>query len=307
MTAVTLQQVVKRYGRRIALDGLSMSLPRGSICALIGPNGSGKTTTMGVIAGLLKVESGSIDVLGNGAFDPRKHAGKVTLMPQDAPPSLHLPIIDCLRYCAELQGLERYSAKREALACLELVQLNDRSQARFGQLSHGMRRRFSVAQALIGNPDLILLDEPTSGLDPDLVVLIRNLIVKKRGEATLLVSSHILSELESTCDYAVFMQQGKVIRQSYVSELSSSNSLVRYMLTRVPNLQELELGLQGCSIQWQEPVLSVRAPKSQSIEATNARCLRLLLDQSVGILGVDAGNSLEATYLNLKQEPQAGN
>lgn len=304
MTAVALQNVVKRYGRRLALDGLSMSLPKGSICALIGPNGSGKTTTMGVIAGLLKVESGDIDVLGNGAFNASKHAGKVTLMPQDAPPSMHLPIIDCLRYCAELQGLDRHRAKREAVACLELVQLKDRAQARFGQLSHGMRRRFSVAQTLIGNPELILLDEPTSGLDPDLVVLIRNLIVKKRGEATLLVSSHILSELESTCDYAVFMQQGKVIRQSYLSDLNAANSVVRYTLTRAPDLSELQLGLQGCSLQWQEPVLTVRAPQSQSVEVTNARCLRLLLDQSVGILGVDSGNSLETTYLSLKQQPQ---
>ena len=303
MNAVVLQQVVKRYGRRVALDGVSLELPKGSICALIGPNGCGKTTTMGVIAGLLKIESGNIDVLGSGPFNARVNAGRVTVMPQDASPSLNLPIIDSLRYYAELQGLDRHRAKREALACLDMVQLKNRAQSHFLQLSHGMRRRFSIAQALIGNPELILLDEPASGLDPELVVLVRQLILQKRGQSTLLVSSHILSELENTCDYAVFMEQGKVVRQGNMGELTSANNLVRYTLTRMPDLSLVQLGMQGCTLQWQEPVLTVRAPKSQLVDVTNALCLRLLLDQSVGILSVDAGHSLETTYLSLKHQP----
>jgi ABC-type multidrug transport system ATPase subunit len=240
-------------------------------------------------------------VLGGGPFDAKTSTGRVTMMPQDATPSLHLPIVDCLRYYAELQGLERYRAKREALACLEMVELKDRAQARFGQLSHGMRRRFSVAQSLIGQPELILLDEPTSGLDPELVVLIRNLILQKRGNTTLLVSSHVLSELEHTCDYAVFMDRGKVVRQNYLKELTSQGSLVRYTLTQTPNVAALQLGMQGCSVQWQEPVLTVQAPKSQTIDVTNSICLRLLLEQSIGILSVDSGRSLETAYLNLKR------
>ena len=152
MNAVELEGVVKRYGRQLALNGVSLTIPKGSICALIGPNGCGKTTTMGVLAGLLQIESGRVDVLGKGPFDARKHAGRVSLMPQDAVPSGHVPIIDSLRYYAELQGMDRASAKREAQASLEKVQLSDRARSRFGQLSHGMRRRFSIAQALLGKP-----------------------------------------------------------------------------------------------------------------------------------------------------------
>jgi len=301
MTAVVLDQVVKRYGQQRALNGLTMMVPKGAICALIGPNGCGKTTTMGVIAGLLKVESGSVDVLGGGPFDAKAHAGRVSLMPQDANPSLHVPIVECLRFYAELQGMEREQAKRSAIDCLAKVQLSERVSAHFGQLSHGMRRRFSIAQALLGNPELILLDEPTSGLDPELVVQIRELIVRQRGEATLLVSSHILSELETMCDYAIFMEQGRVIRQGTMGELISVGSIVRYTLARVPDMGAIELGMQGCTLEWQAPILTVRAPKSQTVEDTNAKCLRLLLDQSVGILEVGTGQSLEAAYMNLKQ------
>lgn len=301
MSAVQMQGVVKRYGRQIALDGLSMDIPKGTICAMIGPNGCGKTTTMGVIVGLLKIESGSIDLLGRGPFNAKSHSGRVSLMPQDAVPSLHVPIVDSLRYYAELQGIDRHRAKREAEECLAKVELGDRASARFGELSHGMRRRFSIAQALLGRPELILLDEPTSGLDPELVVQIRKLIVAQRGETTLLVSSHILSELESMCDFAVFMERGKVIRQGAMVELTSANSVVRYTLTHQPSLTAIEVGMQGCSLLWQDPVLTVRAPKSQPVEETNAVCLRLLLEQSVGILQVDAGNTLETAYMNLKQ------
>ncbi len=301
MNAVVLDNVVKRYGRQVALNGLSLEIPRGSICALIGPNGCGKTTTMGVLAGLLHVESGSVDLLGAGPFDAKKHAGRVSLMPQDAVPSMHVPIIDSLRYYAELQGLDSVSARREAESSLEKVQLKDRATSRFNQLSHGMRRRFSVAQALLGKPELILLDEPTSGLDPELVVQIRELIASQRREATMLISSHILSELETMCDHAIFVERGKVVRQGSMSELTSANSIVRYTLADAPRLDLIEQALMGSTLEWREPVLTVRAPQSQPVQQTNALCLKALLDQNVGILEVDAGHSLEAAYMELKR------
>ena len=304
MNAISLSQVVKRYGKQLALNGLSLTVPKGAICALIGPNGCGKTTTMGVVAGLLRTEAGTADILGLGPFNAKRHASRVSLMPQDAIPSLHVSIVECLRYYAELQGMAPDVAQKEANHWLEKVQLSDRKTARFDQLSHGMRRRFSVAQAFLGHPDLILLDEPTSGLDPELVVQIRELILRQRGEATLLVSSHILSELETMCDYAIFMEQGRVIRQGSMAELTSVGSVVRYTLSRLPDMRAIELSMQGCTLQWQAPTLTIRAPRSQSVEETNARCLHLLLEQSVGILEVSTGQSLEAAYMNLKANHQ---
>jgi ABC-type multidrug transport system ATPase subunit len=304
MNAISLSQVVKRYGNHLALNGLSLTVPKGAICALIGPNGCGKTTTMGVVAGLLRTEAGTADILGLGPFSAKRHASRVSLMPQDAIPSLHVSIVECLRYYAELQGMAPDIAQKEASHWLYKVQLSDRKNARFDQLSHGMRRRFSVAQAFLGHPDLILLDEPTSGLDPELVVQIRELILQQRGEATLLVSSHILSELETMCDYAIFMEQGRVIRQGSMAELTSVGSIVRYTLSRSPDMRAIELRMQGCTLQWQAPTLTIRAPRSQSVEETNARCLPALLEQSVGILEISTGQSLEAAYMNLKANHQ---
>ena len=305
MSAVVLDRVVKRYGSVVALNGLSLEIPKGSIAALIGPNGCGKTTTMGVMAGLLRIESGSVDLLGKGPFSASEHAGRVSLMPQDSVPSTHVPIIDSLRYYAELQGLAPDKARQEAEHALKNVQLSDRARSRFGQLSHGMRRRFSIAQAMLGDPELVLLDEPTSGLDPELVVQIRQLIVEQRGQATLLVSSHILSELESMCDYAVFVERGVVVRQGSMEELTAKSSVVRYTLSREPDLNALGASLLGSTLDWSAPCLTVRAPKSQTVEETNRACLRALLDMDIGIVKVDPGHSLEAAYMQLKRGADA--
>lgn len=302
MSAVTLSKVVKRYGGHLALNGFSMSVPQGSICALIGPNGCGKTTTMGVIAGLLRYESGSVDLLGLGPFNAKLHAGRIGLMPQDASPSLQLPLEETLRYFAELQGNSATAARRMAAECLAKVKLQERARAYYQQLSHGMRRRFVIAQALLGTPELILLDEPTAGLDPELVVQIRELIVSLRGEVTLIVSSHILTELETMCDHAIFVDKGQVLREGRMAEFTSASAVVRFTLSRIPDLGKLEIELQGCIVQWQAPCLTVRPPKSQSVEETNARCLPLLLAENVGILAIDTGDSLENAYMRLKQQ-----
>ncbi len=301
-SAVTLDRVVKRYGPRLALDAITLEIPRGAVCALVGPNGSGKTTTMGVIAGLLHYESGRVDVLGRGPFAAPSHAGLVSVMPQDAVPSQHLAIADILRYYAELQGLGASTATQEAQRRLEQVHLADRGRARYGELSHGMRRRFSVAQALLGHPELVLLDEPTSGLDPELVVQIREIIASLAGNATVLVSSHVLSELEAMCDHAIFIDAGRVVHQGRMDQLKAASRLVRYTLTSMPDLRALELGLEGAAVSWAAPILSVVAPQSQSVERTNELCLSALLHQQVGILRVDPGQALEQTYLELKRK-----
>jgi ABC-2 type transport system ATP-binding protein len=300
VNAVHLRNVTKRYGQQIALRGLDLDIPEGAVSGLIGPNGAGKTTTMGLLAGLLRADSGEINILGNGPFSAAKHAGRISLMPQDSAPSAYMPIRDVLCFYAELQGLTRKEARKEADRTLDNVSLTDRARARFGELSHGMRRRFSVAQALLGTPQLVLLDEPTSGLDPELVVQIRELFVALRGKATLLISSHILSELEAICDHVVFMEAGKCIRQGRMGEVTGAASIVRITLTDAPDFAALRSALPGCTLEWTKPQLTVRAPDNQALRETNALALRCLLDQNIGILEVEAGKSLESTYLEAR-------
>jgi len=297
VNAIAMAGVVKSYGSKRALDGLSFDIPKGVVCAVIGPNGSGKTTTFGILAGLLRYEAGSVSLFGEGAFDARRHAGRVSLMPQDSAPSPHTKLVELLRYYGTLQGLSAAEASREASAWLERVQLGDRASARIGQLSHGMRRRFSVAQALLGKPELILLDEPTSGLDPEVAVEIRQLIAEQRGRATVLVSSHVLSELEELCDHAVILQAGRVVRHGSMASITRANTLVRVTLARAPELEALRAALAGATLSWQAPHLLVQSADTSTVQAMNAVLLRALLDQGAGILEVQAGESLEATYL----------
>jgi len=302
MNVVVLRDVVKRYGKLPALDGLSLAIPRGSACAVIGPNGSGKTTMFAVIAGLLSASSGEVELFGEGPFDARRHSGRLGLMPQDSAPSPHASLLQSLCYYAELSGLTPEAAQREADAWLGRMRLGDRARARPGELSHGMRRRFSVAQAFLGSPEIVLLDEPTAGLDPELVAEMRGLFMERRGQTTLLISSHVLSELEDVCDYAVFLEQGRLVRQGAMRQLLQADTLVRLKLTREPDLAALRERVGALDVRWAAPTLDVRLRGDVPIDAANAKLLGELLEQKVGILGLEAGQSLEASYLATRRE-----
>jgi ABC-type multidrug transport system ATPase subunit len=306
VNAVVTSDLVKRYGKTVALDGLSLAIPRGSICAVIGPNGSGKTTAFGLIAGLLVPDAGSVGLFGEGPFDASRHAGRLSLMPQDSSPSPHATLKQSLRYYGELQGMDRETARRQTDHWLERVQLSDRGGFKQSQLSHGMRRRFSVAQAFLGHPELILLDEPTSGLDPELAAEMRSLFSERRGQATLLISSHVLSELEGLCDYAVFIEHGRVVRQGSMHSLLQADTLVRVTLKAKPDLEQLARQIGSSHFDWKAPELCVRLSGGQAVEAANAQILRALLDQGVGILGLEAGQSLEASYLATRARTAVG-
>jgi ABC-type multidrug transport system ATPase subunit len=302
MNVVVLSDVVKRYGKLAALDGLSLAVPRGAACAVIGPNGSGKTTMFAVVAGLLAISAGRVELFGEGPFDARRHAGRLGLMPQDSAPSPHASLLQSLRYYAELGGLSPEAARREADVWLGRMRLAERAHARPGELSHGMRRRFSVAQAFLGSPELVLLDEPTAGLDPELVAEMRGLFMERRGQTTLLISSHVLSELEDVCDYAVFLERGRLVRQGAMRNLLQSDTLVRLELTRQPDLGALRERVGALEVQWKAPKLDVRLRGDQPIDVANAKLLRELLAQEVGILGLETGQSLEASYLATRRE-----
>jgi len=302
VTAVRLVDVVKRFGRRRALDGLSLVVPRGATCAVIGPNGSGKTTLFAVLAGLLPPTSGSVQLFDAGPFDARRDAGRLGLMPQDAAPSAHATLEQSLRYYARLAGLGAADAEREVSDWLTRVRLQDRARSRQHELSHGMRRRFSIAQAFLGSPELVLLDEPTAGLDPEIAAETRELIAKRRGSATLLISSHQLSELEDLCDYAVFIEQGKLVRQGPMRELLQSDSRVRLKLTRSPDLARVRQRVGALALEWDAPLLDVRLRGDLPIDVANAELLRELLDQGVGVLELSTGQSLEASYLAARRQ-----
>jgi ABC-2 type transport system ATP-binding protein len=299
--AITVRNLVKKFKSRYALNGLNLDVPKGSVFGLIGQNGAGKTTTFSILAGLLKADSGDVDILGLGPFNPAEHKGILTVLPQDSQLPGHMKVIDMLYYLALLQGLPAIEARRSAYQTLEWVNLADRAGSKVKTLSHGMLRRVNIAQAFLGDPQIVLLDEPTSGLDPSQVVQIREVIRNRTGAQTIVISSHILSEIEAACDHVAFIEHGVTLRQDALEDVIRRNSLIIY---RVENcdfstkfLQEaFPEGEYFCDAQKKE--LVVKFPENGfSTASVNARILQVLIDQNIGIIEVRAGSNLENEYL----------
>ncbi|MDX2051328.1 MAG: ABC transporter ATP-binding protein [Polyangiaceae bacterium] len=294
--ALRAHAVVKRYGKLRALDGLTVDIPKGSITGLIGPNGAGKTTAFSIFAGLIHADSGSLDILGMGPFDPNKHAGKVTVVPQDCELAPHSTVREILVHFARLQGMSHGAALRDTDRILERVGLLDRQGAKLRQLSHGMKRRVAVGQALLGRPELVLLDEPTNGLDPELVLQMRELILAQRGERTLIVSSHNLAELENVCDHVIFLQRGKLVLSGSLSEVTQRSAHVTYHLEA-----PLQLDLPGMHVQANGSSLQVEGPTGMSVADVNNIVIPRLLEAGARLLEVRPGNSLEQAYMSTRQ------
>ena len=306
--ALRITSLTKRYGKVAALDDLSFEVPRGALCGLVGPNGAGKTTTFGIVGGYVKATSGAVDVLGEGPLDPRRHAGRVTLLPQDAELSPFTTVRETLRYYGQLQGLGRRAAALEADRVLDAVDLLDRAGSRVRQLSHGMRRRVQVAQAFLGSPELVLLDEPMGGLDPHLVVRMRSFFQGQRGQRTLVISSHVLHELEAICDHVVFLERGRCLREGPLDEITGRGKVLRVRLdgAAAGAAEALNLRLPSIRFAAEGPTLVVEGPAEWSVPELNRAVLEALFALDQPVLSVAQGRSLEETWMAGRTEAGGG-
>ncbi len=293
--ALRLAGVRKRFGSQVALDGLDLDVRRGCLMGLVGPNGAGKTTTFAIVSGLLRADGGEVDVLGQGPFEPAVRAGDVGLVPQDCALPAHASARQLLDYYARLQGLTRAEAARETDRLLSAVQLSDRAKARVSELSHGMKRRLTVAQALLGDPKLVLLDEPTGGLDPHLVVAMRELLVSERRKRTLIISSHVLADLELTCDEVAFVEAGRCVRAGTLESLRVPEVRIRLAAPLDPEV--LEALMEGREYTSSDEALTYRLQASESAADVAPEILAALTSAGARILEVRVGGTLEETYL----------
>jgi ABC-type multidrug transport system ATPase subunit len=301
--ALAITGLRKAYGRTLALDGLDVTVPQGVICGFIGPNGAGKTTTFGIVGGCVRADAGEVDILGRGPLAPQQYPGALTLMPQDCQLSPHVSLRQLLGYYARLQGLSAAEANREVDARLEEVALADRAKARIKTLSHGMRRRVSIAQALLGSPDVVLLDEPVSGLDPELVVRMREVFASHRGKRTLVISSHNLLELEALCDHVIFIDRGRCTRSGTMAEVTEQGLVMRYTVEAAVDLTALEQAQPGLEMTWQGKTLIARGSGSWTAANINGAIVPYLFHMNAGLLEIRRGKSLEDAYLAGKDQP----
>ncbi len=227
-SALSFTQVSKKYGRSLVIDHLSFDIPVNSVCAFIGANGAGKTTSFALAGGFLRPAGGEIKLLGQPLKSCKSLVNLLGVLPQDANLYEDIPIAKQLALLARLQNFSGSAARKEAQRVLELCSLTDKAHSTPGDLSRGMKVRLGMAQALLGNPKVLLLDEPTAGLDPMMQQSFYKTINELRGKVSIVISSHNLFELEELCDYAVFINSGKLVKQGSLHDLRSGSSQVIY-------------------------------------------------------------------------------
>jgi ABC-type multidrug transport system ATPase subunit len=231
----------KVYKDVVALDSLSFQVKKGQVFGLLGPNGSGKTTTLGILLGVLRQESGNFSWFHNGAKDEnRKNIGALLETPNFYP---YLNPFDNLVVVAKIKGMTDYDARIDEV--LKRVNLFERKKSKFRTFSLGMKQRLAIASAMLNDPDVLVLDEPTNGLDPEGIAEIRDLIkeIASTGK-TIIIASHILDEIEKVCTHVAILRKGKLLQNGELSEVMTQE---RLLMLKSANLTELKNAIERIS------------------------------------------------------------
>ena len=209
---ISVEHLTKWYGDFKAVDDLSFEIDEGHVYGFLGPNGAGKSTTMNIITGFLSATSGSVKIDGHDILEEPKEAKKqIGYLPEQPPLYMSETPVEYLRFVAEAKGLKGEAVKKQIQEVIEQTGLEPVKNRRISALSKGYKQRVGIAQALLGNPKVIILDEPTVGLDPIQIIDIRNLIRDLGKDHTVIFSSHILSEVQTICDQILIIAGGKLI------------------------------------------------------------------------------------------------
>ena len=223
---IEVENLTKHYGQHVALDGITFSVEHGEVVGFLGPNGAGKSTTMRILTTFLAATSGSVYIGGDCVFEqPNRVRRRIGYMPENNPLPIDLRVRDYLNFRAQLKHLSKDMATKCIDEVVDECGISDVANRYIGQLSRGYRQRVGMADALLANPELIILDEPTSGLDPNQIRSVRSLIRKLSGKHTVLISSHILSEIEMTCDRVIILHEGKLLASGEMKQLISKSNL----------------------------------------------------------------------------------
>jgi ABC-2 type transport system ATP-binding protein len=302
-SVIAAEQLTKWYGLRLAVDRVSLAVDSGEIMGLLGPNGSGKTTILRILAGYLRPSAGTARIAGLDVVDDSLAARRcVGYVPEDAPLYGGMAVREFLSFMGRLKGLTAQAlggAVREAMHRLRLEAMHE---TQIGRLSRGYRQRVAIAQALLGNPALLILDEPTNGLDPRQIIEMRELIRSLGGERTILVTSHILGEIERVADRVAILLDGRLLgvhalRGSGMAQrlrlrIRGDEPTVRACLARVPGVTAV--GVEG------EPAMSATTYVIDADRSVGEALATTVVERGFGLLAMEpASVDLEALFLRL--------
>lgn len=260
MNVIEVKDLVKQYDNHLAVDHLSFTVPKGQILGFLGPNGAGKSTTMNIITGYISATSGSVVINGHDIYEEPEEAKRcIGYLPEQPPVYMDMTVKEYLEFVAELKAVPKKERAGQVQSALEKTKTEEVAGRLIKHLSKGYRQRVGIAQAILGNPEVIILDEPTVGLDPMQIIEIRELMKELAAEHTVILSSHILSEISAVCDTVMIINKGKLI----VSD--TAENLPKHLNAR----NGLELLVKGPAeqvtavLQKMEQVLSVELKSEQ--------------------------------------------
>ena len=242
---IEVKNLVKRYGPKLAVDDVSFSVREGEIVGFLGPNGAGKTTTMNVLTGYISATQGAVSVGGYDVLDyPKEAKSKVGYLPERPPLYLDMTVRSYLGFIYDLKKCTLPKTQHISDICRKVI-ISDVSDRIIKHLSKGYQQRVGLAQALIGNPEILILDEPTVGLDPNQIIEIRRLIRSLSNHHTVILSSHILPEIQAVCDRVIIISDGKIVADGTTNDLSDSIAGKNRIIVQVEGPKDSVLSLLG--------------------------------------------------------------
>lgn len=231
---IEIKNLTKRYGQIRAVDDITFSVKKGEILGFLGPNGAGKSTTMNILTGYISPTSGTVSIGGYDIMDAPKEAKRlIGYLPEQPPLYYDMTVIEYLRFICDLKSVPMKQRKRQLDDILYLVKIGEMKDRLIKNLSKGYKQRVGVAQALVGNPEVLVLDEPTVGLDPKQIIEIRKLIGALRHEHTIIISTHILQEVSAVCSSVAIINKGKLAASGSVSDFTAAEGTVNKFVISV--------------------------------------------------------------------------
>lgn len=315
MTAISIENLHKRYGEHQAVRNLSFSINEGEVVGFLGPNGAGKSTTMKILTGFIAPSSGQASIRGINVLEhPTEAQKQIGYLPENAPIYSDMRIREYLNYIAKIRGMGRSERSHAIEKIAGQCGIADRLNQPIAELSKGYKQRVGLAQALIHNPPIVILDEPTTGLDPNQIIEIRNLIREIGKTKTVILSTHILSEVQRTCDRVIIIHQGELVADGKVADIiAESKAGLQYRTVfsddkvsiNAVHLQEKLEELQGViQVQLLPNIAEGQVGFSiSSTEDIRRSIFHLSLEQGIALLELSPSQgTLEAVFHHLTEQ-----
>lgn len=314
---IEISGLSKKYGSSYALKDLSLNISDGLIYGFLGPNGAGKSTTMNIITGYISATCGSVSVNGHDILaEPEEAKACIGYLPETPPLYPEMTVYEYLRFAAELKKIKRKDIKTQVESVMEMVELKEVKDKLIRNLSKGFKQRTGMAQALLGDPDIIILDEPTVGLDPKQIIEIRDLIRSLKRKHTVILSSHILSEVSAVCDRILILSRGRLAAEGTPDELESmmhgdreleltvrgDREAVNHVLSEIEGIESFEIKENGEKKSEDELDVTVRQREGSDIR--DILSLKLA-ERGVPVYKLKINEkSLEDIFLELTEEQE---